>query len=220
MHLISANQTTFAFRPHADPVLRVRPGETVRFETSATPVERLFAAGQRWLETLDVRGLNAITGPVFIEGVQPGDAVSVEILAIELLDWAWSAAIPKFGLLDGLLPGPMLERLPIRGHALGRQLRPDPDRPRRHGPLPGPGSWRALLPRRSARGHGRARGHFRRHRVRGHGDRAPRDTPRPPSGIPTHRNRRPRHPPRPKPVRRLRRGSPPGCASPVRAADP
>jgi amidase len=114
MHLISADQTTFAFRPHADPVLRVRPGETVRFETSAAPVERLFAAGQRWLETLDVRGLNAITGPVFIEGVQPGDAVSIEILAIEPLDWAWSAAIPKFGLLDGLLPGPMLERLPIR----------------------------------------------------------------------------------------------------------
>ena len=60
MHLISADQTTFAFRPHADPVLRVRPGETVRFETSAAPVERLFAAGQRWLETLDVRALNAL----------------------------------------------------------------------------------------------------------------------------------------------------------------
>ena len=50
----------------------------------------------------------------FIEGVAPGDAVSVEVLAIEPHDWAWNAAIPGFGLLDGLVPAPLLERLPIR----------------------------------------------------------------------------------------------------------
>ena len=114
MHHLAANQTSFAFRPDAEPVLRVRPGEVVRFETSPEPVERLFAAGPRWIEAIDLRAINAVTGPVFIEGVMPGDAVSVEVLAIEPLDWAWNAAIPGFGLLDGLLPGPMLERLPIR----------------------------------------------------------------------------------------------------------
>ena len=45
MHIVPANQTTFAFRPDAEPVLRVRPGDIVRFETSPEPVERLFAAG-------------------------------------------------------------------------------------------------------------------------------------------------------------------------------
>ena len=114
MHIVPANQTTFSFRPDAEPVLRVRPGEVVRFETSPEPVERLFAAGRRWTEVIDVRAINAVTGPVFIEGVMPGDAVSVEVLAIEPRDWAWNAAIPGFGLLDGLLPEPMLERLPIR----------------------------------------------------------------------------------------------------------
>ncbi len=114
MHLISARQTTFAFRPDTEPVLRVQPGETVRFETSAAPIEWLFSAGAGWTEAIEVGVLNAITGPVFIEGVRPGDAVSVEMLAIEPLDWAWSAAIPGFGLLDGLMAAPMLERLPIR----------------------------------------------------------------------------------------------------------
>jgi amidase len=114
VHELAAKQTTFAFRPDAEPVLRVRPGEVVRFETSPEPVERLFAAGPRWSEAIDVRAINAVTGPVFIEGVMPGDAVSVEVLAIEPRDWAWSAAIPGFGLLDGFLPEPMLERLPIR----------------------------------------------------------------------------------------------------------
>jgi amidase len=114
MHIVPANSATFSFRPDAEPVLRVRPGEIVRFETSPEPVERLFAAGRRWTEVIHVRAINAVAGPVFIEGVMPGDAVSVEVLAIEPRDWAWNAAIPGFGLLDGLLPEPMLERLPIR----------------------------------------------------------------------------------------------------------
>jgi amidase len=114
MHIVPANQTTFAFRPNATPVLRVPAGEVVRFETSPEPVERLFASGAQWTDVVDVRAINAVTGPVYIEGVMPGDAVSVEVLAIEPHDWAWSAAIPGFGLLDGLLPEPMLERLPIR----------------------------------------------------------------------------------------------------------
>ena len=61
MHIVPANQTTFAFRPDADPVLRVRPGEIVRFETSPEPVERLFAAGSGWTEEIDVRALNTLT---------------------------------------------------------------------------------------------------------------------------------------------------------------
>jgi amidase len=90
------------------------PGEVVRFETSPEPVERLFTAGPRWTDVVDVRAINAVTGPVFIEEVMPGDAVSVEVLAIEPFDWAWNAAIPGFGLLDTLLPEPILQRLPIK----------------------------------------------------------------------------------------------------------
>ncbi len=114
MHIVPANKTTVSFRPDAEPVLHVRPGEVVRFETSPEPIERLFAAGAGWTELVDVRAINAVTGPVFIEGVMPGDAVSIKVLAIEPRDWGWNAAIPGFGLLDGLLPEPMLERLPIR----------------------------------------------------------------------------------------------------------
>lgn len=114
MQTIRAERTTFAFRPDAEPVLRVKPGEVVQFETSPEPVERLFAAGAKWLEVLDIKAINAVTGPVFIEGVEPGDAVSVEIVAIEPRDWGWNAFIPGFGLMDGKLPAPMLRRIPIR----------------------------------------------------------------------------------------------------------
>ena len=114
MHTIPANHTAFAFRPDAPPVLHIHPGETVRFETSPAPAERLLAAGDRWLDLLDTRAINAVTGPVFIETVQPGDAVAVEILSIDPLDWAWTAAIPNFGLLAAPDLPPLLRRLPIR----------------------------------------------------------------------------------------------------------
>jgi amidase len=114
MQVISADQTAFAFQPGAAPVARVRPGEVVRFETSSAPVDRLFAAGDAWLDALDLRAINALTGPVFIEEVGQGDAVSVEVLAIAPRDWGWTMAVPGFGLLDGLVREPFLARLPIR----------------------------------------------------------------------------------------------------------
>ena len=114
MHVVAASQTTFTFRPDAEPVLRIRPGEVVRFETSPEPVERLFAAGSEWVHAVDTRAINAVSGPVFIEGVVPGDAVAVEILKIAPRDWAWNAAIPGFGLLDREMAEPLLARLPIR----------------------------------------------------------------------------------------------------------
>lgn len=118
MHVVRADQTSFAFRPDIEPVLRIAPGEIVRFETSAAPVERLFAAGDDWLAAADTRAINAVSGPVSIEGVQPGDVVSVEILTIEPADWAWNAYLPGFGPLEGQMPRPMLERLPIQDGAV------------------------------------------------------------------------------------------------------
>ncbi|MEX1158811.1 MAG: acetamidase/formamidase family protein [Thermomicrobiales bacterium] len=113
MQTVSSRQHAFEFRADIAPVLRVESGEVVRFETSPEPAERLFAAGEDWLELLDTRRLNAVTGPVFIEGVEPGDAVRVDILEIETLDWGWNAFIPGFGMLCENLTTPMLRRIPI-----------------------------------------------------------------------------------------------------------
>jgi amidase len=114
MQIVRADQTAFSFRPDAAPVLRVPLGEPVRFETSAAPVERLFAAGDDWLHSVELHAVNAVAGPVFLEGVAPGDAVAVEILDVEPGDWGFTAAIPGLGLLGHSPPAPMLRRVPIR----------------------------------------------------------------------------------------------------------
>ena len=113
MHEIQAGRTTFAFRPDAEPVLTIKPGETVKFETSPEPSERLLAAGDRWIESLDIKAINAVTGPVYIEGAEPGDAVSVEILDVVPGAWGWNAFIPHFGLLGEREAPPTIRRVPI-----------------------------------------------------------------------------------------------------------
>jgi len=113
MYTITSEKHSFEFRLDAPPVLHVQPGEVVRFETSPDPAEKLFAAGEDWLAQLDVHRLNAVTGPVFIEGVEPGDTVTIEILEIETAGWGWGMFTPRGGLLGHTMVEPLLRRMPI-----------------------------------------------------------------------------------------------------------
>jgi acetamidase/formamidase len=80
------------------PVLRMASGDRVRVETMvAGGLQRLRLAGAREteipeaLKTVEVRvtergpGVHPMTGPIFVEGAAPGDALEIRILAIEFL---------------------------------------------------------------------------------------------------------------------------------------
>ena len=57
--------------------------------------------------------LNPVTGPVVVDGAEPGDVLAVTIHVIELDDYGWSVYIPGAGALAGppAVPGD-------RGHSL------------------------------------------------------------------------------------------------------
>src|SRR5467141_1470940 len=80
------------------PVLRIASGDRVRVETMvAGGLQRLRLAGvseseiPESLKTVELRvtergpGAHPMTGPIFVEGAEPGDALEVRILAIEFL---------------------------------------------------------------------------------------------------------------------------------------
>lgn len=118
-HTIPHTAHQFAFQRDIPPVLRVKPGATVRFETSPEPAERLFAAQEQggnlgWMRASDTSRINAITGPLAIDGARPGDALRVEILEITTLEWGWCSAMPGFGLLANNVREPFLGRIPIK----------------------------------------------------------------------------------------------------------
>ena len=91
------------------PVLQVAPGETVEFETVDSSGGQLGPGSTLAdLARLDFGKVNPVTGPVFIDGAEPGDAVKVTLLAFQPSGWGWTANIPGFGLLADQFREPAL----------------------------------------------------------------------------------------------------------------
>lgn len=87
----------FTFGPYAAPIARVPLGEEVEIHTIDAFGDQLTSEDQTLSEILGPY-LNPQTGPIYIEGVEPGDTLVVKILDIEpTRDWAVSALVPFFG---------------------------------------------------------------------------------------------------------------------------
>jgi len=100
------------------PVLRVASGDTIRVETMvARGLQRLRAAGAAEEEIPDALkvvertvkergpGAHPLTGPIWIEGAEPGDVLEVKILGFEFLHpYGVSGFIPDNGTLPTDFP--------------------------------------------------------------------------------------------------------------------
>ncbi len=108
-HTIHRDRSHYGWNNAFEPVLRIAPGETVSFETvdasggQLTPDSDLAAVAD-----LDFGKVNPVTGPVHIDGAEPGDAVKVTLEAFEPSGWGWTANIPGFGLMADQFPEPAL----------------------------------------------------------------------------------------------------------------
>lgn len=91
------------------PVTTVSPGDVVQFEVvDASGGQLSVSATAEDVARLDFARVNPVTGPVFVEGAEPGDALVVEVLGFEGSGWGWTAIIPGFGLLAEDFPKPHL----------------------------------------------------------------------------------------------------------------
>jgi len=54
--------------------------------------------------TMDFERVNPVTGPILVDGAEPGDALKVTLLDFTPSGWGWTANIPGFGLLADQFP--------------------------------------------------------------------------------------------------------------------
>jgi acetamidase/formamidase len=99
-HTIHRTRHHFGWNKDFEPTLIAKPGQTIHFECSDS------SAGQLGKEStiqsvidLDFGKINPVTGPVYVEGAQPGDALKVTIREFVPSGIGWTANIPGFGLL-------------------------------------------------------------------------------------------------------------------------
>lgn len=112
------------WHPHIEPVLRIAPGETVEMETRDAS-DGQIRPGMSVTEILgmDVGRPHPLTGPLYIEGAEPGDLLAVHIESIVASDHAFTVTLPRRGLMPDLFPGPLLAHWEIEnGWATSPQL--------------------------------------------------------------------------------------------------
>lgn len=81
-------------------VLRVRPGTIVELYTEDCFGGRVRGVDDLPSQVCEFPYLNPVTGPIHVEGAEPGDTLAVHFIAIEpARDWAVSSTFPHFGAL-------------------------------------------------------------------------------------------------------------------------
>ena len=91
------------------PALEIEGSGTVELDLLDSGGAQLDAgSGAGDLAVIDLARINPVTGPVFVHGAEPGDALLVRVRELVPAAWGWSANIPGFGLLAEDFPDPAL----------------------------------------------------------------------------------------------------------------
>jgi acetamidase/formamidase len=99
----------YVFGPNPEPIAHVTPSEQVAIHTVDSAGNVLTSEDQKPSEVMGPY-LNPQTGPLYIDGVEPGDTLVVHIDSIEATrDWAFSALVPFFGGLTSTRWTPTLQ---------------------------------------------------------------------------------------------------------------
>jgi formamidase len=101
------------------------PGDTVVFGTRDAfdhGLDRSSTAGD--VVALNLNLVHPLTGPLFVEGAEPGDVLAVTLKDIEPDPFGYTIIVPGFGFLRDVFPDPFLVRWDLT-----RQFATSPDLP-------------------------------------------------------------------------------------------
>ena len=88
--------------PYQEPIATVQPGETFQVSTLDAFGNRIDSSDLDLSEIIQLPYVNPCTGPIYVEGAEPGDTLAVTIDEITITrDYAVSCLIPEFGGLCG-----------------------------------------------------------------------------------------------------------------------
>jgi formamidase len=104
------------WHPDIPPILRVDPGDTVELETrdaidgQYSPTSSIEDVAQT-----DLSVVHPLTGPVYVNGAEPGDLLEVQIGEITPEPFGFTVQIPGFGFLRDVFTEPHMVKWQIEG---------------------------------------------------------------------------------------------------------
>lgn len=97
-HHISKDQHVWAYSTDMTPVVRVKPGAKIHLETWDCFTGQVQSEADT-VEKLDLARVNSATGPIYVEGAEPGDSLSVTLHRIDPGEQGAAMVIPEWGQL-------------------------------------------------------------------------------------------------------------------------
>jgi amidase len=111
-NLLDCTRSIYSFSKDHAPVTRVPSGASIEIETYDCFTNQLKTTDQ--FQSLDWNQINPATGPIFVEGAEPGDVLAVKIERIELATEGVMAVGPGLGVLGKRLDKYEAKPIPIR----------------------------------------------------------------------------------------------------------
>jgi formamidase len=102
------------WHPDIAPIVRCEPGDEVVLETRDAFDGQM--GPQATLDTVAAPNLDVVhplTGPVYVEGAEPGDLLEVEIVEVVPDSYGYTVQVPGFGFLRDVFPDPYMVRWTI-----------------------------------------------------------------------------------------------------------
>lgn len=115
-HHLSAERVHHVWDNSLPPLIEIEPGDTVVFQTrdssdgrNKPPVTLAEALARPRSPG------HPLTGPVYVRGAEPGDALEIEVVALETGAWGYTVIAPGFGLLPDDFREPALFHWDLTG---------------------------------------------------------------------------------------------------------
>jgi len=123
-HCLQAEPTHSVWDHSLNPRLRIEPGDEVQIECVDSSGGQV-KPGMKTAEYLgiDRTRIHALTGPIWIEGAEPGDVLQVDVLATRHGGWGWTSVVEGMGFLKDRFREPHLFHWLLEGEST-RSLAP------------------------------------------------------------------------------------------------
>ncbi len=108
-HRLTAEPTHSRWNRALEPRLTISSGDTVHMSClDASGGQVKPGATVEDFLSIDRNKIHALTGPIRIDGAEPGDVLEIQILQVEHRGWGWTSVIPGLGFLKDRFPDPYL----------------------------------------------------------------------------------------------------------------
>jgi acetamidase/formamidase len=117
-HILSAEPTHSVWDRSLKPRLRIESGDQVQIEcvdASGAQVHPGMTTSEYL--AIDRTRIHALTGPVWVEGAEPGDVLQIDVLATRHSGWGWSSIVEGLGFLKDQFREPYLFHWELGGES-------------------------------------------------------------------------------------------------------